>query len=158
MTVILSAFTIVNNFHFLFFFQEEAGKWTSRGVSLYLDHNYFLAERCTSVALYFRVDNPFFKAQSFFNRALSRFELGDISGTQSDAQEVKRLDKHFARVRELLSAKILNNGFNVQNPIASQRSALRSNFNNERKKEGFFFFLQDAGNFGKCHFRQIGTN
>ena len=114
-----------NNFNFTFF-QEEAGKWTRRGVSLYLDHSYFLAERCTTVALYFRVDNPFFKAQSFLNRALSRFELGNISGTQSDAQEVKRLDKHFARVRELLSGKILDDGFNEKNPITSQRSALRS--------------------------------
>ena len=103
--------TIANNFNFTFF-QEEAGKWTSRGVSLYLEHNYVLAEQCTSFALYFRVDNPFFKAQSFLYRALSRFELGNISGTQSDAQEVKRLDKNFARVRELLSAKILNNAFN----------------------------------------------
>ena len=125
MTVILSSFTNSNNFNFTFF-QEEAGKWTSRGVSLYLDHSYFLAERCTTVALYFRVDNPFFKAQSFLNRALSRFELGNISGTQSDAQEVKRLDKHFARVRELLSGKILDDGFNEKNPITSQRSALRS--------------------------------
>ena len=125
MTVILSSFTNSNNFNFTFF-QEEAGKWTRRGVSLYLDHSYFLAERCTTVALYFRVDNPFFKAQSFLNRALSRFELGNISGTQSDAQEVKRLDKHFARVRELLSGKILDDGFNEKNPITSQRSALRS--------------------------------
>ena len=117
--------TIANNFNFTFF-QEEAGKWTSRGVSLYLDHSYFLAERCTTVALYFRVDNPFFKAQSFLNRALSRFELGNISGTQSDAQEVKRLDKHFARVRELLFGKIPNDGFYGKNPITSQRSALRS--------------------------------
>ena len=97
---------------YFFFFQEEAAKWTSRGVSSYRDHNYVLAEQCTSFALYFRVDNPFFKAQSFLYRALSRFELGNISGTQSDAQEVKRLDKNFARVRELLSAKILNNAFN----------------------------------------------
>ena len=117
--------TIANNFNFTFF-QEEAGKWTRRGVSLYLDNSYFLAERCTTVALYFRVDNPFFKAQSFLNRALSRFELGNISGTQSDAQEVKRLDKHFARVRELLFGKIPNDGFNGKNPITSQRSALRS--------------------------------
>ena len=117
--------TIANNFNFTFF-QEEAGKWTRRGVSLYLDRSYFLAERCTTVALYFRVDNPFFKAQSFLNRALSRFELGNISGTQSDAQEVKRLDKHFARVRELLFGKILNDGFNGKKPITSQRSALRS--------------------------------
>ena len=95
------------------FFQEEAAKWTSRGVCLYLQHNYVLAEQCTSFALYFRVDNPFFKAQPFLYRALSRFELGNISGTQSDAQQVKRLDKNFARVRELLSANILNNAFNT---------------------------------------------
>ena len=123
MTVILSSFTNSNDFNFTFF-QEEAGKWTSRGVSLYLDHSYFLAERCTTVALYFRVDNPFFKAQSFLNRALSRFELGNISGTQSDAQEVKRLDKHFARVRELLSGKILNDGFNKKKILSRAKEVL----------------------------------
>ena len=137
MTVILSSFTNSNDFNFTFF-QEEAGKWTSRGVSLYLDHSYFLAERCTTVALYFRVDNPFFKAQSYLNRALSRFELGNISGTQSDAQEVKRLDKHFARVRELLSGKILNDGFNKKKSYHEPKKCSAFSLINEMRKEGLF--------------------
>ena len=85
-----------NLFRFIIF-QEEAWTWTNRGFCLFRGQSYHLAECCASVALHF--NNPFCRPQTFLCRALSRYHLGNIHGTLSDAKEIKKLDNNFARVR-----------------------------------------------------------
>lgn len=96
------------------------------------------------------------------NRALSRFELGDILGAQSDAQEVKRLDKNLARVRELLFAKILYNAFNE--PKSMKLSVLTDSYlcrwdNQIARGWGAIFFSRHwKFSICYCYFHQIGRN
>ena len=94
-------------FHFRFIIsQEEAWTWTNRGFCLFRGQSYHLAECCASVALHF--NNPFCRPQTFLCRALSRYQLGNIHGTLSDAKEIKQLDNNYARVRvTFLSADLV---------------------------------------------------
>ena len=94
-------------FHFRFIIsQEEAWTWTKRGFCLFRGQSYHLAECCASVALHF--NNPFCRPQTFLCRALSRYQLGNIHGTLSDAKEIKQLDNNYARVRvTFLSADLI---------------------------------------------------
>lgn len=86
--------------------EEEAWTWTKRGFCLFRGQSYHLAECCASVALHF--NNPFCRPQTFLCRALSRYQLGNIHGTLSDAKEIKQLDNNYARVRvTFLSADLI---------------------------------------------------
>lgn len=89
--------TVENNFRF--FFQQEAWKWTNRGFCLFQEQNYYLSELCASVALHFNACNPYLTTRTILCRAVSRYELGNIQGTLSDADVIKGLDKNFATVR-----------------------------------------------------------
>lgn len=84
---------------FCFFFQQEAWKWTNRGFRLYEQQNYYLSELCASIALHFNAYNPHFTTPALLCRAVSRYELGNIQGTLSDAEVIEGLDKQFATVR-----------------------------------------------------------
>lgn len=78
-------------------------KWTSRGFSLYNKQDYGLAEQCATFTMHFRAFIPLgsmARAQPFLCRALTRYEVGNITGAQEDVNEIKRLDTHLARVKK----------------------------------------------------------
>ena len=74
--------------------------WTNRAWFLHQEHHYNLAEQCANIALHFRTYARTGKAQPFLCRALSRYELDNMAGAQRDINEIKNLDKDFARVRK----------------------------------------------------------
>ena len=80
-------------------------KWTSRGFSFYNKQDYGLAEQCATFTMYFREFTPpgsMARAQPFLCRALTRYEVGNITGAQADINEIKRLDTHLAMVKSYL--------------------------------------------------------
>ncbi|KAM7440313.1 Stress-induced-phosphoprotein 1 [Porites harrisoni] len=76
--------------------KQEAWKWTNRGFRLYEQQNYYVSELCASIALHFNAYNPHFTTPALLCRAVSRYELGNIQGTLSDAEVIEGLDKQFA--------------------------------------------------------------
>ena len=83
--------------------QNEAFKWSGRSRFLFEKQDYHLAELCASFALHFRVFSPSAGAQPLLCRALSRYNLGNPN-FQSDINQVKQLDKKFAKVRRINSS------------------------------------------------------
>jgi len=91
---------IISSYLYLHF-QQETWNWTNRGYSLYRNEDYLLAEQCATIALHFRPFAPDLRAQPFLCRALSRYELDNIPGTQGDINEIKKQDVELARVRKI---------------------------------------------------------
>ena len=91
---------VVNNSS-LTYFQNMTWMWTSRGHSLNKKQNYHLAEKCATIAMHFKAFvSSMVGAQPYLCRALTRYELGNITGAQLDINEIKRLDANLARVRK----------------------------------------------------------
>ena len=91
---------IISSYLYLHF-QKEAWNWTNRGYHLYRNQDYLLAEQCATIALHFLPFAPDVRAQPFLCRALSRYELGNILGTQGDINEIKKRDIELARVKKI---------------------------------------------------------
>ena len=79
-------------------------KWSTRSFTLYNKQNYLLAEECATIAMHFKASIPLVTgmaiAQPYLCRALTRYELGNMTGAQADISEVKRLDINLARVQK----------------------------------------------------------
>ena len=81
-------------------------KWTTRGYTLYNKQKYHLAEQCATLAIHFKALIPLVsgmaRAQPYLCRALTRYELGNVTGAQTDISEIKRLDRDLARVNKYI--------------------------------------------------------